>query len=41
MIRTAVALFAALALVYESPATFRERGERTRYFQEQVFGPGR
>ena len=33
--------FADLDLVYESPATFQERGERTRYFQEQVFGPGR
>ena len=33
--------FADLDLVYESPATFRERGEHTRYFQEQVFGPGR
>ena len=33
--------FADLDLVYESPATFQERGERTRYFQEQLFGPGR
>ena len=33
--------FADLELVYESPATFQERGERTRYFQEQLFGPGR
>ena len=33
--------FAGLDLVYESPATCRERGERTRYCQEQVFGPGR
>ncbi len=33
--------FADLDLVYESPATFQERGERTRYFQEQLFGAGR
>ena len=32
--------FADLDLVYESPATFRERGQGTAYFQEQVFGPG-
>ena len=33
--------FADLRLVYESPATFRVRGERTAYFQENVFGAGR
>ena len=33
--------FADLDLVYESPTTSQERGERTRYFQERVFGPGR
>ena len=33
--------FADLSLVYESPVTFKERGIRTRYFQEQVFGKGR
>lgn len=33
--------FADLRLVYESPATFRARGERTAYFQERVFGAGR
>ncbi len=33
--------FADLQLVYESPSTFRVRGERTRHFQENVFGAGR
>ena len=32
--------FADLELVYESPVTFKERGEGTAYFQEQVFGAG-
>lgn len=33
--------FADLQLVYESPSTYRVRGERTRYFQDSVFGGGR
>jgi ABC-type Fe3+ transport system substrate-binding protein len=32
--------FADLELVYESPVTFKGRGEGTAYFQEQVFGAG-